>query len=179
MLRIQADDELVRALASLERAQQGTQEAMREAADEKIDATWKQQLNVAAGTELERRIMVDGADSTVDNLSFTLWAGIGDPVSGGLGSGPRDWPGVEFGMVPYDSYDTKRRKTIRIAGSGTVMKVATKITIGKNLRTRNPDGYVAFPTIRKHVPTFVAAWVHGLISQFDDVNGTALDIEGN
>ena len=177
-MRVEVDANLARALTSLSAAESGTQEAMRAAAAEKIGGTWEQALIAGASTKLERRIIASGAGryTEVGMAEFTLFAGMGDPVSGGLGTEGRDWTGVEFGMTPVQLSNTKRRKKIRIAGSGREMSVATQIWVGKNLRPRNPKGYVALPAARKHGPEFVAAWVYGLIGQFDSVDGTALDI---
>lgn len=179
MLKLEVDDNLARALIALDQAEAGTADAMRASADAEIDKTWSTALMNAAGTTLERRMIADGADADVENVGFTLWAGLGGPVSGGLGRQDRDWAGVEFGMTPFQSFDTKRRRTIRIAGTGTVQKVATGVWVGRNLKPRNAQGYVAMPTVRKYVPQYVASWVHGLIGQFDAVNDTALDIGGD
>lgn len=171
MLRIQPDANLIGVIAAFERATAETQNAMRDAAEAKIEGTWRAALLSKASTELEERIIVDGADSDVEGVGFALWAGIGGPVSGGYGSGAGDWAGVEYGMTPVQTYETKRRKTIRIAGSGREMKVATQIWVGKNLRPRNEDGYVGMPAVREHVPQYVASWVHGLIGVLAGVDG--------
>lgn len=177
-MRVEVDANLARALTSLSGAESGTQDAMRASAAEKIGATWEPALIAGSSTTLERRLIAHGAGrwTEVGLSEFTVFAGMGDPVSGGLGTGGRDWTGVEFGMTPVQRSNTKRRKRIRIAGSGREMSVATQVWVGKNLKPRNPRGYVALPAARKHGPEFVAAWVYGLIGQFDAVDGTALDI---
>lgn len=174
MIKVEVDPNLARALLALARAQSGTQEAMRQAADEKISATWQPALLAAASTTPEQRMIANGSSAEVTPAGFVLEAGQGGPLSGGL----REPWGIEYGMDPVQITTTKRRKTIRIAGSGRPMPMVAPIWVGKNLRPRNPDGYVAMPTVRKHAPQFVAAWVEGLIGQFDDVNDTALEIGG-
>jgi hypothetical protein len=177
-MRVEVDANLARALTSLSAAESGTAEAMRASAAEKIGATWQSALIAGSTTKPERRLIAGGASryTEVGLSEFTLFAGMGGPLSGGLGAGNKDWAGVEFGMTPFQSFNTKRRKRVRIAGSGREMTVATRIWVGKNLRPRNPRGYVALPAARTHGPDYVAAWVYGLIGQFDSVDGTALDI---
>lgn len=172
MLRVEVDANLARALASLQRATGGTQEAMRESADAAITGTWGRAVMSEASTRAERKLLATGADADVGPSSFTLYAGIGPTLSGGL----ENWPAIEYGMEPRQVQAPRRRRTIRIAGSGRPMRVVTQVWVGRNLRPRNPDGYAVFPAARKHGPKFVASWVEGLISQFDDVNDTALEI---
>lgn len=177
MLKVEVDPNLARALDALASAESGTQDAMRQAADEAITATWQPALIAAASTSPERKMIATGATADVTPAGFVLTAGNG-ALSGGLGENGGDWAAIEYGMTPVQITTTKRRKKIRIAGSGREMTVATSIWVGKNLRPRNSEGYVAMPTVRQHAPEFVAAWVYGLIGQFDSVDGTALEIAG-
>lgn len=177
-MRVEVDANLARALTSLSAAEGGTAEAMRASAAEKIGGTWEQALIAGSSTKPERRLIAGAAGryTEVGMSEFTLFAGMGGPLSGGLGSGNKDWTGVEFGMTPVQITAPNRRKKIRIAGSGREMSVVTRVWVGKNFRPRNPKGYVALPAARKVGPEYVAAWVYGLIGQFDSVDGTALDI---
>lgn len=175
-MRVEVDDNLGRALTSLAAAEAGTQEAMRAEAAAEIGRVWSPALISASGNALERKILATGARADVTPQGFTLTAGVGPAASGGLGQEDDDWVPVEFGMNPQRIQAPNRRKSIRIAGSGRPMRVASMVWVGKNLRPRNRDGYVVLPTARKRVPEFVAAWVRGLIKQFAPVDGTALEI---
>lgn len=163
-MKITPGPELGEAIAALNSAIGSTKDAMAERATQEVDAAWKPALASAAGTNPERRLLVDGASSQIGPASIDLTAGAGGPLSGGLTSD--GWAAIEFGMDPKQIEAPNRRKKIRIAGSGREMVVATRIWVGKNLRARNPDGYVIFPTVRQHGPRFVAAWIYGLISKW-------------
>lgn len=168
-MKITPDENLTQALVTLADAPTATQQAMQQAAIESVSSTWTQALAAASGTTAERRMLVDGASSEIGPTSITLIAGAGGPLSGGLDS----WPAIEFGMDPVQIVAPNRRKKIRITGSGREMTVATRVWVGKNLKPRNDDGYVIFPTVRKHGPEFVAAWIRGLISHWV---GTPFDV---
>lgn len=170
-MKVKANANLERAIFALEEAQSGTKEAMRQRAVEAIDRAWSPALAAASGTTPERRVLASGASSSVGPGSMQLVAGAGGPLSGGLTSD--GWAALEFGMTPVQSTTTKRRKKIRIAGSGRPMVVATTIWVGRNLKARNELGYVIFPTVRKHGPRFVAAWIYGLIDKWV---GTEFDV---
>lgn len=176
-MRVEVDANLARALTSLAGAAAGTQEAMRAKAAEKIRGTWQSALISGSSTKPERKLIATGASADVQPAGFTLTAAQGPSLSGGLGQTDKDWTAVEFGMTPVQITNSKRRKKIRIAGSGREVSTVTKIWVGKNLRPRNAKGYVALPATRKYGPQYVAAWVYGLIGQFDPVDGSALDIE--
>ena len=166
--RISSPD-LLDAQIAMARAKGETREAMRNSARDAVEGTWIPALASAAGTQPEQRMLVDEASASVDLGSMTLTAAVGGPLSGGLGN----WAAIEYGMDPQQITAPNRRKTLRIAGSGRPIRVATQIWVGRNLRPRNDDGYVVFPTIRQHGPRFVAAWIHGLI---DTWRGSPFDI---
>lgn len=168
-MKITPDENLTAALFAMSRAAEATQQAMQQAAVEKVTATWSTALASAAGTAQEQRMLADGSRAEIMPLRITLLAGSGGPLSGGL----EDWPAIEYGMTPVQIIAPNRQKTIRIAGSGREMKTKATVWVGKNLRPRNDDGYVIFPTVRTHGPEFVAAWIHGLISHW---RGTPFDV---
>lgn len=162
-IRVEVDQELGRLLNTLRHAESGTQEAAQAEAEAEIGATWVAALNTHAGTDLEQRMIVDGARADMlPGAGFELAAGLGGPVSGGLGTGDDDWVGAEFGMTPKRIDAPTRRKTMIL--NGRPFAARTLVWVGKNFRPRNPDGYVAMPTIRDRGPQYVAAWVRGLIN---------------
>lgn len=162
-IRYEVDPEMGRLLNLFGNATQATQEAALSEAESEIDKTWVSALTAHAGTELEQRMIVDGARADMlGPSSFELVAGIGGPVSGGLGTGSDDWAAAEFGMDPKQIDAPTRRKTMIL--NGRPFRARTTIWVGKNLKPRNPDGYVAMPTIRERGPRYVAAMIRGLIN---------------
>lgn len=172
MLKVKVDDTLGHALLTLGRAETATQEAMREAASERIGRVWRPALAAQATLKADKKMLVSNASQTVGLSSFRLDAANGPALSGGLT--PEQWPALEFGMNMKQIYAPNRRKKIRIAGSGREMTTVAKVWVGRNLKPRLKQGYVVMPTIRNYGPTFVAAWVVGLIGQF---RGSPLDIK--
>ena len=168
-MKITPDENLTQALVAMSNAPAATQQAMQQAAIDAVSSTWTQQLAASAGTAAEQRMLVNEAGSDIGPTSITLVAGAGGPLSGGL----ENWPAIEFGMTPVQIIAPTRRRKIRIAGSGREATVAARIWVGKNLKPRNDEGYVVFPTVRKHGPEFVAAWIRGLISHWV---GTPFDV---
>lgn len=171
-IKVEADENLGRVLAVLARAESGTQEAMREEAANEVDQTWDTALLAAASTDAERRILASGADAEIGPASINLFAAFG-PASLSGGATEEHWAAFEFGMTPEQRI-TKRRKKLRVLGSGREINSTPLIWVGRNLRPRNPQGYVIFPVIRQHGPEFVAAWIRGLINVF---RGAPVDIE--
>lgn len=165
------DSELTQVLLALHDASQSTQDAMQRSAVEAVSGTWGPALASAAGTNVERRLLADGSFATIGPASIDLHAGAGGPLSGGLNE--HMWPAVEYGMDPVQIIAPNRTKTIRVAGSGREMRLASRVWVGKNLKRRNDEGYVIFPTVRKHGPRFVAAWIYGLIRVWE---GTPFEV---
>lgn len=173
-MRVVPQPNVAEALGTLQKASTETQESMRARVAEAVDTAWLPALASAAGTQLERRLLVEGAGAQVGLSTMTLVAGNGGPLSGGLTED--SWYAGELGMTPVEIVAPNRRKTIRISGSGREIRVQSRVWVGRNLRPRNEDGYVIFPTVRTHGPRFVAAWIYGLIdvyagSQFDTRKG--------
>jgi len=168
---VRGGEDMKRALDTLQAADAGTQEAMRESSRLAVSTTWTGALASATGTKPEQRMLVDGSTVDIHDDGFTVTAGMGGPLSGGLTND--HWPAIEFGMTPKQ-VTSSRRKTVRIAGTGRTMQTSYLVWVGMNLRDRNPDGYVILPTLREHGPRFVAAWVYGLI---DLLRGGPLDIK--
>lgn len=175
MLKIQVDDNLARALSALANAERGTQEAMRQAAAAEINKVWSPALLSKSSTPAERKLLAGGSSAEVTPAGFTLTAGAGTALSGGLTGD--SWAAIEFGMTPKQIVAKNRQRTIRIAGSGRQLRIASTIWVGRNLPSRRRDGRVVFPTARTHGPQFVEAWIKGLIGQFTQVDGTALDVK--
>lgn len=169
VFRVSSPD-LLRAQLALARAKGETRKTMQDSARDAVEATWSSALASAAGTRPEQRMLVDEASASMDLGSMSLFAAVGGPLSGGLDN----WAAIEFGMEPKQIIAPNRRKTIRIAGTGREIQVATQIWVGRNLKARNDQGYVVFPTIRQHGPRFVAAWIYGLINAW---RGTPFDIK--
>ncbi len=162
-IRIDVGQELEGVLNTFRHAEEATQAEALQEAEHEIDVTWVSSLSAHAGTQLEQRLLVDGAHADVDSSSsFTLVAGVGDPVSGGLGTGARDWTAAEYGMTAREVVAPNRRKTTLLNGRPFIAR--TTVWVGKNLRPRRPDGYVIMPTIRDRGPRYVAALIRGLIN---------------
>jgi len=169
MVKIVSSPELEHALATLHRASSGTQDAMRQNAIDAVNRTWGPALASAAGTAAERKLLATGASADVDAGSMTLHAAKGPALTGGLAND--GWAAIELGMDPKRIEAPNRRKTITL--NGRPFRARTFVWVGRNLKPRNPDGYVIFPTVRKHGPRFVAAWIYGLIDVF---RGSPFDI---
>jgi len=173
MLKIEVDDSLGETLLDLRRAQQGTQDAMRAEASRAITASWVPALAAAASGAQQQKLLVSGAGADVGDLSFDLNAGRGPTLSGGLDAS--HWYAVDYGMQPKRITAPNRQKTLRVV-NGRPVRAPAQVWVGRNLPSRAPAGRVVFPTIAAHSPEFVAAWVQGMLGQFD---GTPLDVDSS
>ncbi|MBD3941951.1 hypothetical protein IF188_09615 [Microbacterium sp. NEAU-LLC] len=166
MLKIvDVNDSMGNLLLSLQRAESDTQDEMRGAADQAVESSWVPALQAASSGAQQTKLLVSGARADVDDLGFTLIAGTGPSLSGGLDSS--HWYAVDYGMTPKRIAAPNRRRTIRMSG-GRTFQAATLIWVGRNLPPRNAKGRVIYPTIGTKSQDYVTAWVEGLMGQFDD-----------
>lgn len=166
MLKIvDVNDSMGDVLLTLNRAESDTQAEMRDAADSAIESTWVPALAAAASGAQQTKLLVNGANADVDDLGFTLTAGVGPALSGGLDAS--HWYAVDYGMNPQRIAAPNRRRTIRL-GAGREFQAAVLIWVGRNLPPRSAKGRVIYPTIGTRSQEYVEAWVDGLMGQFDD-----------
>jgi len=162
---VDVNDSMGDVLLTLQRAEADTQDEMRDAADNAVESSWVPALQAAASGAQQTKLLVSGAHADVDDLGFTLTAGVGPALSGGLDAS--HWYAVDHGMNPKRIAAPNRRRTIRMGG-GREFKAATLIWVGRNLPPRNAKGRVIYPTIGTKSQDYVEAWVQGLMGQFDD-----------
>ncbi len=116
---------------------------------------WTRALTRRASTALEQRVLSATAVVTVSDQNVRAQsASKGRPLSGGLNP-KTDFPAVEFGAS--DTPATYQRVS-RKGKPHTVTRHTTK-----QLRPRNPKGYVFYPAAREMVPRLAALWVQTLV----------------
>lgn len=123
---------------------------------------WQKAVNEHASTRLEHRILASTARVQVSDQNVMLRsAHIGKSISGGL-KPSEAWPAVEFGgnQSKVGKYQTRSRK-------GTVY-TATRHT-ARQLRPRNPKGYVVFPAAAQVIPRMAALWAQTLVRTFHEM----------
>lgn len=168
---VDVNDSMGDALLTLQRAQTDTQDEMRQTADAAIESSWVPALAAAASGAQQTKLLVTGAHADVDNLGFSLTAGVGPTLSGGLDAS--HWYAVDYGMTPKQIAAPNRRRTIRLGG-GREFQAATIIWVGRNLPARNAKGRVIYPTIGAQSQEYVSAWVDGLL---EPLEGDVFDVD--
>lgn len=163
MLRAESD-EVARAVAAVDAADARVPESVRAAVTAKADL-WPQALASAASTTAERRLIATGGRVDVDDAGLTLIAGPGPALSGGLGSGGRGAGAIEYGST-VRQVSAPRRK---LATGQPV-----RIWVGRGLRGKNADGYVAGPAARAVEAPLTKAMEDGYLDAFD---GSGFDID--
>lgn len=114
-------------------------------------AEWQRALERRASTQLEQRVLSATSVITVSNQNVrAASASKGRPLSGGL-SPKLHGHAVEFGAnAAPTTYE-------RTSPRGTVHRV--RRTVGTQLRPRNAQGYVFWPTAREMIPRLASLWV--------------------
>lgn len=172
VVKIEGQEDLLRAVLALDRAEGEMREAMISRADSLIEQTWQSSLMSASGTAAERKILATGASADITPAGFVLHAAQGPALSGGLDAD--HWPALEHGMTPKLITTGRRVTTRRVLGSNRPLRTAVLIWVGKNFKPRNYAGYVIFPTVRIQGPRYVAELIYGLI---DTLRVPPLEIE--
>lgn len=164
MLRAEGDD-IGRAAAEIDAAVARSPESVRAAVMEE-EGTWQRALSAAASTTAERRLIATGGRIDIGDGVVTLLAGLGPALSGGLGAGGRGAGAIEYGSSVRRV--TAPRRRLATGQPATVW-------VGRNLRGRNPEGYVAGPAARQVEGEITDAMRQGYYDAFDggvfDVNG--------
>lgn len=129
-----------------------TKKIFRREVKAKIEPEWKKGLAENALTRTEFRVLVDTGRVAVSDQNVTLSsATVGKPLSGGLN--PKQlWYAIEFGADDQNKKHPYERKSRR-GGSHTVNRRTSR-----QLRPRNEQGYVVFPTFANLVPRVAALW---------------------
>lgn len=164
MLRAEGDD-VERAVAAIAAAEARAADSVRQAVAAE-ESVWQQALTSAASTTAERRLIATGGRIDVGDGGLTLIAGLGPALSGGLGAGGRGAGAIEYGST-VRQVTAPRRKL-------TTGQPAT-IWVGRNLRRRNADGYVAGPAARQVEGPLTEAMQAGYYDAFD---GGVFDVDG-
>lgn len=112
---------------------------------------WKKALAQRTATRLENRVLVDTSVISVSNQNVRAQsASKGRPLSGGLNP-KTDYPAIEYGAED----DTQvYNRTSRKGGTHKVTRHTAR-----QLRRRNPDGYVFGPAAGEMIPRLAALFV--------------------
>lgn len=164
MPRIDADD-IDRAVEAIDAAEAKIPDATRRAVEAEADA-WPRALTANASTTAERRLIATGGRIDIEPTGLTLLAGLGPALSGGLGAGGRGAGAIEYGS-------TVRRVTAPRRRMKTGQPVT--VTVGRGLRGRNAEGYVAGPAEKQVEPVLMDALQEGYYDAFD---GGVFEVDG-
>jgi hypothetical protein len=163
MLRPDAAD-VEAAVDAIDAASAKVPDSVRAAVQAEADV-WPRALAAAASTTAERRLIATGGRVEVEDAGLTLIAGVGPALSGGLGAGGRGAGAIEYGSTVRRVNAPRRR----LATGGPV-----SVLVGKGLRGKNADGYVAGPAAKAVEPALLKAMEEGYVDAFDgpfDVTG--------
>lgn len=117
---------------------------------------WKKALAERADSRFEHRVIVDTSVVTVSNQNVRVQsASKGRPLSGGLNP-KADYPAVEFGA------DRSRMSTYQRRSPNGGSHSVTRHTSAQ-LKGRNPNGYVFYPSAREMVPRIARLWVQTVV----------------
>lgn len=147
-----------RAVAAIDAAEARAPESVRRAVEAEADL-WPRALAAAASTAAERRLIATGGRVEVTGEGVTLLAGLGPALSGGLGVGGRGAGAIEYGSTVRQV--TAPRRRLSTGQPATVW-------VGRNLRPKNADGYVAGPAARAVEGPLTEAMADGYVEAFAD-----------
>ncbi|MGP6170626.1 hypothetical protein ACTU6V_05395 [Microbacterium sp. A204] len=110
-----------------------------------VEPAFQEEMRSRAGTRLETRVLLDTARVSVSDSNVTLKsAGIGK-VHGTPAAALKT--ATEFGANPDRMISTRSRKG-----------KPYKRRLGNAFRSRNPRGYVFFPSVQAFIPRAGALW---------------------
>jgi len=154
MLRISVHSsrELQAVILALKQVDRELRKQIRQHTRQMVLPEWQRAVSEHAATGFEHRVLGSTARVLVSDQAVTLKAAhIGRALGGGLK--PSDlWWAAEFGA----NRDRQRNYTGR--RGGTTFPVKGRHT-ARQLRTRNPKGYVVYPAAADIIPRLASLWV--------------------
>lgn len=122
---------------------------------------WQKAVTENASTRLEQRVLAQTARVQVSDQNVMLRSGnIGRSLSGGLKPSEK-WYAAEFGgdQNKLETYEATSRKGTRYT--------VTRHT-SRQLRPRNPKGYVVYQAAAAIIPRIAALWTQTVVREFHE-----------
>ena len=151
---VRRSPELQAALLAVRRAPRELTREINKDARKRINADWITALQGRAVTRADRRVIVQGARTSVGAQQITVRAATSTrPLSGGL-IPAYQWQGHEYGMTPRAANVRNRRGT-------TFSRV-----VGRQFAARQKTGRVAGPAGAEVIGKAIGYWVVTIVDNF-------------
>lgn len=152
------DREVQAAVLAFKLADRGIRKQLNDSTRTQFNEPWRSAVTAAAGTQLERRVLVPGTRVQAGNPPVFIAAASRRPLSGGLVPATQ-WPGVEFGA--NDTVSTYSR----VSPKGTRHQVTRHTR--RQLPRRRKHGPV-FTTVSQFSERAARLWVQILVKVYAD-----------